>query len=154
MTAINATNIIKGNLASEPKYWPAGQYAARVTFRIMHTARRLDPADNQWKDGSTTVVEANMFGTNAERYIDLITENPTMFAKGTPVIAMGMIADKPSADIDRNGKPQAMSTLNADNVLPDLIAIRQRAEARNRRQNPSTPDNDPWIGNPEEQPEI
>ena len=47
-----------------------------------------------------------------------------------------------------------MSTLNADNVLPDLIAIRQRAEARNRRQNPSTPDNDPWIGNPEEQPEI
>ena len=47
MTAINATNIIKGNLASEPKYWPAGQYVARVTFRIMHTARRLDPADNQ-----------------------------------------------------------------------------------------------------------
>ena len=154
MTAINATNIIKGNLASEPKYWPAGQYVARVTFRIMHTARRLDPADNQWKDGSTTVVEANMFDTNAERYIDLITENPTMFAKGTAVIAMGMIADKPSAYIDRNGKPQAMSTLNADNVLPDLIAIRQRAEARNRRQNPSTPDTDPWIGNPEEQPEI
>lgn len=154
MTAINATNIIKGNLASEPKYWPAGQYAARVTFRIMHTARRLDPADNQRKDGSTTVVEANMFGTNAERYIDLITESPTMFAKGTPVIAMGMIADKPSAYIDRNGKPQAMSTLNADNVLPDLIAIRQRAEARNRRQNPSTPDTDPWIGNPDKQPEI
>ena len=39
MTAIKTTNIVEGNLAQEPKYFPKGQYVARIVFRIMHTDR-------------------------------------------------------------------------------------------------------------------
>ncbi len=39
MTAIKTTNIVEGNLATEPKYFPKGQYVARIVFRIMHTDR-------------------------------------------------------------------------------------------------------------------
>lgn len=35
MTAIKTTNIVEGNLATEPKYFPKGQYVARIVFRIM-----------------------------------------------------------------------------------------------------------------------
>ena len=47
MTAIKTTNIIEGNLATEPKYFPKGQYVARIVFRIMHTDRKLNPQTNQ-----------------------------------------------------------------------------------------------------------
>lgn len=33
MTAIKTTNIIEGNLAQEPKYFPQGQYVARTSGR-------------------------------------------------------------------------------------------------------------------------
>ena len=42
MTAIKTANIVEGNLAQEPKYFPEGQYVARIVFRIMHTDRRLN----------------------------------------------------------------------------------------------------------------
>ena len=48
MTAIKTTNIVEGNLAQEPKYFPKGQYVARIVFRIMHTDRKLNPQTNQW----------------------------------------------------------------------------------------------------------
>lgn len=51
MTAIKTTNIVEGNLAQEPKYFPKGQYVARIVFRIMHTDRKLNPQTNQWEDG-------------------------------------------------------------------------------------------------------
>lgn len=47
MTAIKTTNIVEGNLAQEPKYFPQGQYVARIVFRIMHTDRKLNPQTNQ-----------------------------------------------------------------------------------------------------------
>lgn len=43
MTAIKTTNIVEGNLATEPKYFPKGQYVARIVFRIMHTDRDGTP---------------------------------------------------------------------------------------------------------------
>lgn len=57
MTAIKTTNIVEGNLAQEPKYFPKGQYVARIVFRIMHTDRKLNPQTNQWEDGRTTAVD-------------------------------------------------------------------------------------------------
>lgn len=68
MTAIKTANIVEGNLAQEPKYFPEGQYAARIVFRIMHTDRRLNPQTNQWEDGRTTAVDVNFYGPAAERY--------------------------------------------------------------------------------------
>ena len=68
MTAIKTANIVEGNLAQEPKYFPEGQYVARIVFRIMHTDRRLNPQTNQWEDGRTTAVDVNFYGPAAERY--------------------------------------------------------------------------------------
>lgn len=68
MTAIKTTNIVEGNLAQEPKYFPKGQYVARIVFRIMHTDRKLNPQTNQWEDGRTTAVDVNFYGATAERH--------------------------------------------------------------------------------------
>ena len=57
MTAIKTANIIEGNLATEPKYFPKGQYVARLVFRIMHTDRKLNQQTGQWEDGRTTAVD-------------------------------------------------------------------------------------------------
>lgn len=67
MTAIKTTNIVEGNLAQEPKYFPQGQYVARIVFRIMHTDRKLNPQTNQWEDGRTTAVDVNFYGATAGR---------------------------------------------------------------------------------------
>ena len=68
MTAIKTTNIVEGNLATEPKYFPKGQYVARIVFRIMHTDRKLNPQTNQWEDGRTTAVDVNFYGLAADVY--------------------------------------------------------------------------------------
>ncbi len=60
MTAIKTANIIEGNLATEPKYFPKGQYVARLVFRIMHTDRKLNQQTGQWEDGRTTAVDVNL----------------------------------------------------------------------------------------------
>ena len=65
MTAIKTTNIVEGNLAQEPKYFPKGQYVARIVFRIMHTDRKLNPQTNQWEDGRTTAVDVNFYGASS-----------------------------------------------------------------------------------------
>lgn len=67
MTAIKTANIVEGNLAQEPKYFPEGQYVARIVFRIMHTDRRLNPQTNQWEDGRTTAVDVNFYGPHRPR---------------------------------------------------------------------------------------
>lgn len=74
MTAIKTANIVEGNLAQEPKYFPEGQYVARIVFRIMHTDRRLNPQTNQWEDGRTTAVDVNFHGPAAERYAQTIQQ--------------------------------------------------------------------------------
>ena len=87
MTAIKTANIIEGNLATEPKYFPKGQYVARLVFRIMHTDRKLNQQTGQWEDGRTTAVDVNFYGATAERYAQTIQQQPDVFAKGTAVVA-------------------------------------------------------------------
>ena len=84
MTAIKTTNIIEGNLATEPKYFPKGQYVARIVFRIMHTDRKLNPQTNQWEDGRTTAVDVNFYGLAAERYAQTIQQQPTCSPREPP----------------------------------------------------------------------
>mgnify|MGYP002235250957 CR=1 FL=1 len=106
MTAIKTTNIVEGNLAQEPKYFPKGQYVARIVFRIMHTDRKLNPQTNQWEDGRTTAVDVNFYGATAERYAQTIQQQPDAFAKGTAVAAWGELSDRPNTWTDRDGNPQ------------------------------------------------
>ncbi|WP_182431812.1 single-stranded DNA-binding protein [Bifidobacterium adolescentis] len=106
MTAIKTTNIVEGNLAQEPKYFPQGQYVARIVFRIMHTDRKLNPQTNQWEDGRTTAVDVNFYGATAERYAQTIQQQPDAFAKGTAVAAWGELSDRPNTWTDRDGNPR------------------------------------------------
>lgn len=152
MTAIKTTNIVEGNLATEPKYFPKGQYVARIVFRIMHTDRKLNPQTNQWEDGRTTAVDVNFYGLAAERYAQTVQQQPDVFAKGTAVVAWGELSDRPNTWIDRDGTPQATSVINGTRIIPNQLVNQRRA---NRQQSNSTslpqyvnavPEQDPWAG--------
>lgn len=152
MTAIKTTNIIEGNLATEPKYFPKGQYVARIVFRIMHTDRKLNPQTNMWEDGRTTAVDVNFYGLAAERYAQTIQQQPDVFAKGTAVVAWGELSDRPNTWTDRDGTPQATSVINGTRIIPNQLVNQRRA---NCQQSNSTslpqytnavPEQDPWAG--------
>lgn len=152
MTAIKTTNIVEGNLAQEPKYFPKGQYVARIVFRIMHTDRKLNPQTNQWEGGRTTAVDVNFYGLAAERYAQTIQQQADVFAKGTAVVAWGELSDRPNTWIDRDGTPQATSVINGTRIIPNQLVNQRRA---NRQQSNSTilpqytnavPEQDPWAG--------
>lgn len=151
MTAIKTTNIIEGNLATEPKYFPKGQYVARLVFRIMHTDRKLNQQTGQWEDGRTTAVDVNFYGVTAERYAQTIQQQADVFAKGTAVVAWGELSDRPNTWIDRDGTPQATSVINGTRIIPNQLVNQRRA---NRQQSTSTslpqqtnavPEQDPWA---------
>ena len=157
MTAIKTTNIVEGNLAQEPKYFPQGQYVARIVFRIMHTDRKLNPQTNQWEDGRTTAVDVNFYGLAAERYAQTIQQQPDVFAKGTAVVAWGELSDRPNTWIDRDGTPQSTSVINGTRIIPNQLVNQRRA---NRQQSTSTslpqqtnavPEQDPWAS---QQPQL
>lgn len=152
MTAIKTANIIEGNLATEPKYFPKGQYVARLVFRIMHTDRKLNQQTGQWEDGRTTAVDVNFYGATAERYAQTIQQQPDVFAKGTAVVAWGELSDRSNVWIDRDGTPQATSVINGTRIIPNQLVNQRRA---NRQQSNSTslpkytnavPEQDPWAG--------
>ena len=153
MTAIKTTNIVEGNLAQEPKYFPQGQYVARIVFRIMHTDRKLNPQTNQWEDGRTTAVDVNFYGLAAERYAQTIQQQPDAFAKGTAVVAWGELSDRLNTWTDRDGNPQATPVINGTRIIPNQLVNQRRA---NRQQSNSTslpqytnavPEQDPWRDN-------
>lgn len=135
MTAIKTTNIVEGNLAQEPKYFPKGQYVARIVFRIMHTDRKLNPQTNQWEDGRTTAVDVNFYGATAERYAQTIQQQPDAFAKGTAVAAWGELSDRPNTWTDRDGNPQATPVINGTRIIPNQLVNQRRAN----RQQPIPP---------------
>ncbi len=155
MTAIKTTNLIEGNLATEPKYFPKGQYVARIVFRIMHTDRKLNPQTNMWEDGRTTAVDVNFYGLAAERYAQTIQQQPDVFAKGTAVVAWGELSDRLNTWTDRDGTPQATSVINGTRIIPNQLVNQRRA---NRQQSTSislpqqtnaVPEQDPWVGQPQ-----
>ena len=157
MTAIKTANIIEGNLATEPKYFPKGQYVARLVFRIMHTDRKLNQQTGQWENGRTTAVDVNFYGATAERYAQTIQQQPDVFAKGTAVVAWGELSDRPNTWIDRDGTPQATSVINGTRIIPNQLVNQRRA---NRQQSASTslpqqtnavPEQDPWAS---QQPQL
>ena len=162
MTAIKNTSIIEGNLAAEPACFAKNaQYAARVSFTIMHTSRRYNDQTSQWEDGRTTAVKADLYGRAAERCIQMIQQDTTLFAKGAAVVAWGEISDQPNTWIDKEGKAQATPTLLVDRIIPDQITNQRRAQAKANSQQPTgnaqetqqantngyaAPADDPWAG--------
>ena len=146
MGAIKNTSLIEGNLAADPQIFPKGQYSARVTFRILHTSRRLDQETGQWVDGRTAAVQVNFYGATAERYIGMIEQQPELFAKGTPVVAWGDVSDRPDAYVGKDGQPAAVNVVNGNRIVPDVIVQQRRAAGRNRQQQTAPiAGEDPWA---------
>lgn len=153
MTAIKTANIIEGNLATEPKYFPKG--TVRRPPRVPHHAHRpqAQPADRPvggW--ARTTAVDVNFYGATAERYAQTIQQQPDVFAKGTAVVAWGELSDRSNVWIDRDGTPQSTSVINGTRIIPNQLVNQRRA---NRQQSNSTslpqytnavPEQDPWAG--------
>lgn len=139
MTAIKTTNLVEGNLAAEPKYFPKGQYAARLIFRILHTDRRFNADTNQWEDGRTTAIEINFHDAAADRIAQTIQRQPGLYAKGTAVVAWGDIADRPNAYIDKDGNAQAVTVINGRRIIPDQPVNQRRAQARTTSPQPTQP---------------
>lgn len=126
MSAVRTTNLVEGNLAAEPKVFPKGQYDARVAFRILHTDRRLNQETGQWEDERTSAVSVNFYGAAAERLMQLIDQQPGLFAKGTAVIAWGAIAE-PDAYMDRDGYAAASLVLTGTRIVPNQLVNQRRA---------------------------
>lgn len=150
MSAIKTTNIVEGNLAAEPTYFPKGQYVARISFRILHTDRRLNPQTNQWEDGRTSAVDVNFYGTTAERYARTIAQQPGLYARGVAVVAWGEMSDRPNAYVDRDGTAQAVPVINGTRIIPNQPVNQHRADRRQSTGLPqrtdATPERDPWAG--------
>ena len=153
MTAIKTANIIEGNLATEPKYFPQGDStrpascSASCTPTASSTSRQASG-----EDGRTTAVDVNFYGATAERYAQTIQQQPDVFAKGTAVVAWGELSDRSNVWIDRDGTPQSTSVINGTRIIPNQLVNQRRA---NRQQSNSTslpqytnavPEQDPWAG--------
>ena len=125
MTAIKTTNIVEGNLAQEPKYFPQGQYVARIVFRIMHTDRKLNPQTDQWEDGRTTAVDVNFYGATAERYAQTIQQQPDAFAKGTAVAAWENSPTVPTRGptVTETPRPHPSSTARASSPTSSSTSV-------------------------------
>lgn len=152
MTAIKTTNIVEGNLAQEPKYFPKGQYVARIVFRIMHTDRKLNPQTNQWEDGRTTRRGRELL----RRYSRTVrADHPTTAGRVRQRHGSGRMGRtvRPSQHVDRPRRhPQATPVINGTRIIPNQLVNQRRA---NRQQSNSTslpqytnavPEQDPWAG--------
>jgi hypothetical protein len=125
--------VVRGNLAADPKYWPKGvrqdgrehqAYAEATVYRN----RRIQQADGTYADSpkGPEKTSVRFFGHDAEML------DATGFKQGDPVVATGMLSD-PEAYVDKAGNAQARNVINGDTMSLDslrITAASQRAEAR------------------------
>lgn len=94
MTASKPTNVLEGNLASEPKYRQANsEKQARIVFRVVHNERYFDRQSRQWLDGRKTTVDVSFYGPAADGIAKKMNDHPDIFVKGAKVIAFGEVAE-------------------------------------------------------------
>lgn len=125
--------VVRGNLAADPKYWPKGvrqdgrehqAYAEATVYRN----RRIQQADGTYADSpkGPEKTSVRFFGHDAEML------DASGFKQGDPVVATGTLSD-PEAYIDKAGVAQACNVVNGDTLSLDslrITAASQRAEAR------------------------
>jgi hypothetical protein len=125
--------VVRGNLAADPKYWPKGvrqdgrehqAYAEATVYRN----RRIQQADGTYADSpkGPEKTSVRFFGHDAEML------DASGFKQGDPVVATGTLSD-PEAYVDKAGVAQARNVINGDTMSLDslrITAASQRAEAR------------------------
>jgi len=100
-----------GNLTSDPelRFTPSG--AAVANFTIASTPRAFDRQSNEWKDGETLFLRAQVWREAAENVAEALT-------KGTRVIAQGRL--KSRSYQDKEGQNRTVMELEVDEIGPSL----------------------------------
>lgn len=109
--ANDTTVTVIGNLTSDPelRFTPNG--AAVANFTIASTPRSFDKATNEWKDGESLFLRANIWREAAENVAETLS-------KGQRVIASGRLVQR-SFD-DREGNKRTVVELEVEEIGPSL----------------------------------
>ena len=135
MTAIT----IVGNLTDDPelRFTPSG--SAVANFTIAHTPRTFDKLTNEWKDGETLFLRANIWREAAENVAESLT-------KGMRVIATGKL--KSRSYETKQGEKRTVIELEVDEIGPSLKNASAKVTRRNTQPRPAQQQrqDDPWQG--------
>lgn len=125
MRNIIAANIVRGNLANEPKYWPNNEKKVSVwKTTVAINKGYYDRDTNKWVNKEAEYVSLTAFGTLADT-LNQLTETSEI-TKGMPIIATGNIDDHPQTWIDKDGNTHAELGLLLDSLSLDLISLARR----------------------------
>lgn len=148
--------VMRGNLAADPKYWPAstredGRERQAYAEAIVYRNRRVRLDDGSYTDAAKgpEKVAVRFFGRDAD---DM---NAAGFKSGDPVVATGSLAD-PDAYVDKAGEARARTVINGESLSLDNLRIAgdtRRAEQRQRDQEydddlANSQTDDPWANIP------
>ncbi len=165
--ANDITLTIAGNLTADPdlRFTPNG--VAVANFTIASTPSHFDKQKNEFVDEETTFMRCNVWREFAEN----VTET---LKRGTRVVAQGRL--KSRSFEDKEGNKRTVMELEVDEIGPSLRratavvtknapkgggfgghpAEREQSSSgwgANPEQQQSTPQNDPWATNPNQNPD-
>jgi len=105
------TITVIGNLTSDPelRFTPAG--AAVCNFTVASTPRTFDRQSNEWKDGETLFLRAQVWRESAENVAESLT-------KGMRVIVSGRL--KSRSYETKEGEKRTVIELDVDEIGPSL----------------------------------
>ena len=102
---------VVGNLTSDPELRYTQSGLAVAAFTIASTPRTFDKSTNEWKDGDTLFLRAQVWREFAEHVANSLT-------KGTKVIAQGRLSQKSYET--KAGEKRTSMELEVDAIGPDL----------------------------------
>ena len=148
MAAGDITVTVVGNLTNDPelRFTPSG--AAVASFTVASSARVLDKATKEWKDGEPVYMRCSVWRQYAENVAESLT-------KGTRVIVSGRL--KQRSYETREGEKRTVMELEVDDVGPALRYATAKVNRVQRQGNDSgggfggggTPaGEDPWASAP------
>jgi single-strand DNA-binding protein len=102
---------VTGNLTADPVLRYTSTGTAFATFTVASTARFLDQADAEWKDGDALFMRCSVWRQQAERAVQTLT-------KGSRVVVTGRLRQR-TYEADDGGS-RTVVELAADEVGPSL----------------------------------
>ncbi|TXK41469.1 single-stranded DNA-binding protein [Nonomuraea sp. C10] len=141
MAAGDTVITIVGNLVDDPelRFTPTGQAVAR--FRIASTPRYMDRQSNEWKDGDSLFLTANVWRQAGENAAESLT-------RGTRVIVQGRLRQRTYET--KEGDKRTVYEIEVDEIGPSLRHATAKVN-KTRRNRPNTPPQDnPWENMPAE----
>jgi single-strand DNA-binding protein len=149
MAAGDTQITVIGNLVDDPelRFTPAGQPVTR--FRVASTPRFLDKSTNEWKDGDSLFLTCQVWRQAAENVAESLQ-------RGMRVLVSGRL--KQRSYETKEGEKRTVYEVEVDDVGPSLrgatakITKAARVQAGNGSRASAASENDPWAGNPSDDP--